>query len=119
MIVIARPAAPGETPPLHRPDALAGVLYKDEGPRFGIGSFRALGGAYAAVRLLARPQGGGPAIAAGESAVAGLAALIAVASDAGWRDRLGLDARSVALVIGSEGVTDPAIYDRIMAGAAR
>lgn len=63
MIVIARPAAPGETPPLHRPDALAGVLgiagvlYKDEGPRFGLGSFRALGGAYAAVRLLARELG--------------------------------------------------------------
>ena len=71
------------------------------------------------MRLLARPQSGDPAIAAGESAVAGLAALIAAASDEGWRDMLGLDARSVVLVIGSEGVTDPAIYDRIMAGAAR
>ena len=28
------------------------VLYKDEGPRFGLGSFKALGGAYAALRVL-------------------------------------------------------------------
>lgn len=31
---------------------LGGVLYKDEGPRFGLGSFKALGGAYAALRVL-------------------------------------------------------------------
>ena len=30
------------------------VLYKDEGPRFGLGSFKALGGAYAAIRVLQR-----------------------------------------------------------------
>ena len=28
------------------------VLYKDEGPRFGLASFKALGGAYAAIRVL-------------------------------------------------------------------
>ncbi|MEH6526800.1 MAG: diaminopropionate ammonia-lyase [Sneathiella sp.] len=28
------------------------VLYKDEGPRFGLGSFKALGGAYAALKIL-------------------------------------------------------------------
>ena len=44
--------------PLAELDALAGalglakVLYKDEGPRFGLGSFKALGGAYAALRVL-------------------------------------------------------------------
>lgn len=32
---------------------LGAVLYKDEGPRFGLGSFKALGGAYAVMRLLA------------------------------------------------------------------
>ncbi|MCY4502953.1 MAG: diaminopropionate ammonia-lyase, partial [Alphaproteobacteria bacterium] len=43
--------------PLVELDALAGalglakVLYKDEGPRFGLGSFKALGGAYAALRV--------------------------------------------------------------------
>ena len=30
------------------------ILYKDEGPRFGLGSFKALGGAYAAERVLQR-----------------------------------------------------------------
>ena len=30
------------------------VLYKHEGPRFGLGSFKALGGAYAALRVLQR-----------------------------------------------------------------
>ena len=33
---------------------IATVLYKHEGPRFGLGSFKALGGAYAAQRLLRR-----------------------------------------------------------------
>ncbi len=46
--------------PLAELDALAGalgvagVLYKDEGPRFGLGSFKALGGAYAALLVLRR-----------------------------------------------------------------
>ncbi|RUS59310.1 diaminopropionate ammonia-lyase [Pseudorhodobacter sp. E13] len=44
--------------PLHPLPALAeslrlgAVLYKDEGPRFGLGSFKALGAAYAALRVL-------------------------------------------------------------------
>jgi diaminopropionate ammonia-lyase len=33
---------------------IAEILYKDEGGRFGIGSFKALGGAYAVLRLLQR-----------------------------------------------------------------
>jgi diaminopropionate ammonia-lyase len=33
---------------------LGAVLYKDESPRFGLGSFKALGGAYAVMYLLAR-----------------------------------------------------------------
>lgn len=50
---------PGHAPtPLHDLAGLAGalgvaqVLYKDEGGRFGLGSFKALGGAYAVARLL-------------------------------------------------------------------
>ncbi len=31
---------------------LSEILYKDEGSRFGLGSFKALGGAYAALRVL-------------------------------------------------------------------
>lgn len=49
--------------PLHSLPALAqamgvaSVHYKDEGSRFGLGSFKALGGAYAVARLLCRELG--------------------------------------------------------------
>lgn len=49
--------------PLHSLPALAQALgvacvhYKDEGGRFGLGSFKALGGAYAVARLLCRELG--------------------------------------------------------------
>ena len=53
-------AGPGYAPtPLRRLDGLARslglrkILYKDEGGRFGLGSFKALGGAYAVARLAA------------------------------------------------------------------
>ena len=69
-----------------------------------------------AVRLLARPLEGDPAIEAGESAIAGLAALIAARQDATLADKLGLDAGARVLLIGSEGVTDPAIFKMIMEG---
>jgi len=68
------------------------------------------------VRLLAKPVGGDPAIKAGESAIAGLAALIAARQDADLSAKLALDAGSRVLVIGSEGVTDSEIFNRIMAG---
>ncbi|WP_424944902.1 diaminopropionate ammonia-lyase [Aliiroseovarius crassostreae] len=67
------------------------------------------------VRLLARPEFGDKVIEAGESAVAGLAALIAARQDEGLSGKLGLDRASRVLFIGSEGVTDPAIYAAIMA----
>ena len=70
----------------------------------------------AAVRLLARPLDGDPAIEAGESAIAGLAALIAARSDEDLSARLGLDRNSRVLLIGSEGVTDPEIFAAIMEG---
>ncbi len=69
-----------------------------------------------AVRLLAQPIGDDPAIEAGESAVAGLAALIAARQDENLSAQLGLDASSRVLLIGSEGVTDPAVFAMIMEG---
>jgi diaminopropionate ammonia-lyase len=33
------------------------VFYKDEGPRFGLGSFKALGGSYAGLRVIQRELG--------------------------------------------------------------
>lgn len=67
-----------------------------------------------AVRLLAQPLGDDPALEAGESAVAGLAALIAARQDQDLSAKLGLNAGSRVLLIGSEGVTDPAIFAMIM-----
>ena len=66
------------------------------------------------VRLLARPLPGDTAIEAGESAIAGLAALIAAREDAELSRKLGLTAEARVLLIGSEGVTDPAIFAQIM-----
>ncbi|MGH1482105.1 MAG: diaminopropionate ammonia-lyase [Geminicoccales bacterium] len=68
------------------------------------------------VRLLACPEEGDLAIEAGESGVAGLAALIAARQDEDLSAKLGLDAKARILLIGSEGVTDPAIFTTIMEG---
>ena len=68
----------------------------------------------AAVRMLACPAGEEPKIEAGESAVAGLAALIAAADCEDMRRTLGLDANARVLLIGSEGVTDPEVFAAIM-----
>jgi len=69
------------------------------------------------MRLLANADFGDPVIEAGESAVAGLAALISAAYSDDLRGMLGLDASSRVLLIGSEGVTDAAIFAAVLAGA--
>ena len=68
------------------------------------------------VRLLAHPLDGDSALEAGESAVAGLAALIAIRQDTALSGALSIDGASRVLLIGSEGVTDPEIFAAIMAG---
>ena len=71
------------------------------------------------VRLLANPPGSDPKIEAGESAIAGLAALISIRTDTSDRElanRLQLDENSRVLLIGSEGITDPEIFEAIMQG---
>lgn len=70
-----------------------------------------------AVRLLANPIDGDTPLEAGESAIAGLAGLICCAKQDALRSKTGLDETSRVLLIGSEGVTDQSIFDRIMAGA--
>jgi len=67
------------------------------------------------MRLLARPIGNDPVIQGGESGVAGLAALIAAARQPALRTALNLGPKSRVLLIGSEGITDPAIYAAVMA----
>jgi diaminopropionate ammonia-lyase len=69
-----------------------------------------------AMRLLARPIGNDPKVVAGESAIAGLAALMAGAQHASLRDALRLTNQSRVLLIGSEGATDPAIYEALVNG---
>ncbi len=71
-----------------------------------------------AMMLAGRPMGEDPAIVAGESAVAGLAAVVAAAVQEPLRRDLGLTSESQVLLIGSEGATDQEIYDRIMSRTA-
>ncbi|MGR3781092.1 MAG: diaminopropionate ammonia-lyase [Albimonas sp.] len=66
--------------------------------------------AVAVMNRLARPQGGDPAVVAGESAVAGLAALENALADPRAASALGLDASSRVLIFGTEGDTDPELY---------
>jgi len=72
-----------------------------------------------AMRTLASPVPGDPAIVAGETGASGLAALLAAdGHEQMWR-ALGLGARSRVLLIGSEGDTDPEIYRQIVAHGER
>jgi diaminopropionate ammonia-lyase len=69
-----------------------------------------------AMRRLAHPAAGDPAIEAGESGAAGVAGLMALLTDAAFgaaRARLGLSRQSVAMAINTEGATDPESYSRI------
>ncbi|MBT9287871.1 diaminopropionate ammonia-lyase [Prosthecodimorpha staleyi] len=70
--------------------------------------------AIAAMRLLAAAQPGDRPIVAGESGAAATAGLVAAALDPGLRATLGLDRSVRVLVIGSEGATDPATYERVV-----
>jgi diaminopropionate ammonia-lyase len=70
------------------------------------------------VRLLASGTYGDAPIVAGESAVAGLTGCLAALADPAVRDVLGLDAGSRVLVFGSEGATDPELYQRIVGKSA-
>ncbi len=68
------------------------------------------------VRLLANGVEGDIPVEVGESAVAGLCAVIAAAKQPVLKQDLHLDTNARVIVIGSEGVTDPNIYAQIIAG---
>jgi diaminopropionate ammonia-lyase len=74
--------------------------------------------AVAAMRLLAQPLPGDGAIAGGESAVAGLAGLIAATQEPATRAALHLNADSRVLLFGSEGDTDPQMYEKLVGATA-
>jgi diaminopropionate ammonia-lyase len=69
-----------------------------------------------AMRVLAKGAGGDPAVVAGESGAAGVAALLVAAESPELREALGLGGEARVLVIGTEGATDPEIYRRIVQG---
>jgi len=58
---------------------------------------------------------GGGSIEAGECATAGVAALLAAKNDPALWQTLGFGSNSVVLLIGTEGATDPVIYDSMIA----
>ncbi len=73
--------------------------------------------AEAAMRLLARPQGGDARVVAGETGAAGLAGLLALLQAPELsveRERLGLGRGRRVLVVNTEGATDPAGYRRVV-----
>lgn len=67
-----------------------------------------------AMRRLASPVGGDPAIVAGESGGAGLAGLLTVLRDPDLAARIGVGPQARVLVINTEGATDPALYATIV-----
>jgi len=68
----------------------------------------------ATMQLLARGFNGDAQIEAGESAVAGLAALITARHSQDTSQRLGLDESSRVYIIGTEGATDAEVYKRLV-----
>ena len=80
----------------------------------------AIDDAYAleAMRMLAKPQGNDPVIVAGETGGVGLAALLAARDHPDIRQQLGLNAQARVLLLGSEGDTDPLIYQQVVGKTA-
>jgi len=70
------------------------------------------------MRLLADGVAGDPPLVCGESAGAGLAGMLAAMADPPLAHALGLGADARVLVFGTEGDTDPALYERIVGRSA-
>jgi diaminopropionate ammonia-lyase len=67
-----------------------------------------------AMKILANGMGNDPKIEAGESAVGGLALLLALQHDPAMAKKLDLNKNSRVLLFGTEGATDPEIYSHII-----
>ena len=70
--------------------------------------------AVAAMRRLAFPETGDPAIIAGESGAAGLAGLMAACADPALREALGLGPEARVALVVTEGATDPESFARLV-----
>lgn len=68
------------------------------------------------MKMLANGFAGLPSIEAGESAVPGLAAAMLASQDESMANKLGLSKDSHILVIGTEGATDPELYQQLVHG---
>jgi diaminopropionate ammonia-lyase len=66
------------------------------------------------MRLLSRGVAGDPTVVAGESGVAGLAGALGALQHPETAAALGLDTASRVLVFGTEGATDPKLYQEIV-----
>ncbi len=66
------------------------------------------------MRLLADGVAGDPPVVAGESAVAGLAALLVMAGNPALRDEFEINRDSKVLLFATEGATDPMIYEQLV-----
>lgn len=66
------------------------------------------------MRMLAVGYKGDPQLEAGESAVPGIAALALACNSEEYRKQLGLNADSKVLVFGTEGATDPELYQKLI-----
>lgn len=71
-----------------------------------------------ALRVLAEGRQGDVPLVAGESGVAGLAALQVLMSNAAWREAAGVGADSRVLLINTEGATAPGMYAELAGQAA-
>jgi diaminopropionate ammonia-lyase len=93
---------------------ISGLAWQILGP--GADAFAAIGddAAIDCMRLLAEGRFGDAPIVAGESAVAGLAALLMACASPSVRRALHLTEGSRVLVLGTEGATDPETYRRIV-----
>ena len=67
-----------------------------------------------ALRRFAKPVAGDPALTIGESGAAGLAGLETAIADPAMREQLGLEASSRVLLFGTEGATDPELYQTLL-----
>lgn len=89
--------------------------------REGYDAYLAIDDAYVreAMRLLARPSPGAAGLAAGPCGAAGIAALLALRDEPALqplRNALAIGPATRALVIITEGVTEPALYEAVLAG---
>lgn len=73
--------------------------------------------AAATMRVLAQGTGSDRPIVAGESGVAGMAALLSIAKQSGLRSQIQLEADSRILLFGTEGAMDPKSYAQIVGKA--